>query len=119
MKKFELSKHDQSVKTNTDIGKFSKIIEILPNIMQFLPKLLGNKTTPPTENEILSDIYYPSTPTVAQFKATQIRNTMDSIKTHQYLVSKIRENNVISGSSPLFQQIDTLPSTLHRQHHQD
>lgn len=119
MKKFESNTTKPIVGNGNNSNKLGKILEVLPSIVQVLPKIFNkqqNDMTPPPQQ---IDAYYPTTPTVAQFRASQIRNTMDSIQAHKYLVTTIRNNNVISGNSPLFQQTDTLPNTLRHQHHQD
>ena len=116
MKKFESVTHKQCAENTNTTSKLSKIIEILPSIVQVLPKLLGKNQPTTTESTTTEQIYYPTTPTVSQFKATQIRNTIDSIQAHKYLVSTIKNNNVIIGNSPLFQQTDTLPNNPRHQH---
>ena len=117
MKKFESITTKPSVKNTNNSDKLGKILEILPSIVQVLPKILNKKQVEQENSTYQQEVYYPTTPTVAQFRDTQIRNTIDSIQAHKYLVSTIKNNNVIIGNSPLFQQTDTLPNTPHHLHH--
>jgi len=115
MKKFESTTHNSSTTNSVKTNNIGKILQVLPNIIEVLPKILGkNNYIAGDSMQTNMDIYYPNLPTPQQFRATQIRNTMDSIVTHQYLVSTLRHQNTISGNSPLFQQTDTSPNTPRR-----
>lgn len=120
MKKFESTTTNLSSNQQTKGNNISKILQILPSLIEVLPKIMGRTQQPEQEQSNVSqEIYYPNSPTQQQFRATQIRNTMESIATHQYLVSTLKHNKTINGNSPLFQQTDTLPNTPRRQHYLD
>ena len=118
MRKFESTEHKVSGAGTTERGNWSKILEILPSIVQVLPKILGkNAEVPKKEEQVNADVYYPTSPTPEQYRATQVRNAMDSIMTHKYLVDTLRNNNTISGNCVLSQQTGTSPNNLRHPHY--